>query len=118
MVFLNLIQNAYHALPEGGTLTISTHRDAGDIVIKFSDTGCGIPKDKMSRIFHPFYSDRADQEAGTGLGLAISKSIIEHFNGSITVNSKVGHGTVFTIRLSDVDAGDSIDTNTNLETPI
>ena len=117
MVFLNLIQNAYHAMPEGGTLTISTHRDAGDIVIEFSDTGCGIPKDKISRIFHPFYSNRADQEAGTGLGLAISKSIIDHFNGNITVNSEVGQGSVFTIQLRDADADDIIDNHTQLETP-
>lgn len=99
MMFLNLLQNAQHAMPKGGEATISTRIAEGKAVIVISDTGIGIAPDRISRIFAPFYSARADGSTGTGLGLTIVKGIVERFNGTIRVKSVVGQGTTFTICL-------------------
>ena len=99
MILLNLIQNAHHAMDKGGTLVARLFADAGDAVIEISDSGVGIPPDTLARIFDPFFSRRADGVAGTGLGLTIVKNFVERMGGTIRVESTVGQGTQFNIRL-------------------
>jgi signal transduction histidine kinase len=102
--FLNMILNAQKAMPKGGTFMVSTlpvNREderAGikEIQIIFEDTGIGIPKNNLSKIFNPFFSTRSD---GTGLGLSITKNIVEQHGGRIEVESQVHVGTKFTITL-------------------
>ncbi|RJQ22820.1 MAG: sensor histidine kinase [Nitrospiraceae bacterium] len=95
-VFINLALNAVDAMPEGGTLTIRSFAKEDSMVIQFEDTGVGIPKEEIPRIFDPFYTTK---EKGTGLGLAVSYSIIKKMNGTVTVESEVGRGTTFTIAI-------------------
>lgn len=97
MVVLNLVQNAHHAMPDGGQLRVRTRIDGERAVLEISDTGKGIPVDELVRIFDPFFSHRADGEGGTGLGLTICKSIIERYAGTIEVSSQVGQGAVFRV---------------------
>ena len=95
-VFMNLALNAQAAMEKGGVLTIKARQEKREIVIDFIDTGCGIPADKLERIFDPFFSTKPN---GTGLGLFVSYGIIEGHHGSISVQSKVGKGAHFTVRL-------------------
>ena len=97
-VFINLILNAQNAMPKGGKLRISTRRDGDLVELRFSDTGAGIAPEHLVRIFEPFFTTRAD-EGGTGLGLAVSYRIVEMHQGSLTVESTVGEGTTFIVRL-------------------
>jgi len=101
-VLLNLIQNALHAMPRGGVLKIGAKRASDSpligesVEIKISDTGCGISKADLPRIFDPFFTLRY---GGTGLGLTIVHGIIESHKGIIDVDSQEGKGTVFTVIL-------------------
>ena len=101
-VFLNLMLNACDAMPNGGTLRITSHmRPASvdqptDIVVQIADTGVGIAPEHRAHLFEPFYTTKAQ---GTGLGLAISAHIITQHSGQIEVASEVGVGTTFTVRL-------------------
>ena len=95
-VIVNLVLNAVDAMPQGGTLTIGSRVKNGSIIIGFADTGVGIPKENLGRIFDPFYTTK---EKGTGLGLAVSYSIVKKLNGSLTVESEPGKGTKFVITL-------------------
>lgn len=95
-VFVNLILNAIDAMPDGGTLTIRSMMKEEDIVIQFEDTGIGIPREELSKIFDPFYTTK---EKGTGLGLAVSYNIIKKMNGTLSVESELGKGTVFTLTI-------------------
>ncbi len=99
MVVLNLVQNAHHAMPDGGSLTVRTHGEDKSAVIEVRDTGLGIPSAMIDHIFDPFFSHRADGEGGTGLGLAICKTIVERYAGTIEVSSVPGQGAVFSVRL-------------------
>jgi len=99
-VFLNLILNAFQAMGEGGTLTISTslaERQGRDYVrIDVADTGSGIPPQIQEKIFTPFFTTKAQ---GTGLGLPICYKLINLHSGFLTVANNVPRGTVFTIEL-------------------
>ncbi|MBC8521375.1 MAG: PAS domain-containing protein [Methanomicrobia archaeon] len=108
-VFTNIILNALDAMPDGGLLTISDSlriRRAVDgrfIEINFIDTGCGIPAENLDKLFDPFFTTKKVGE-GTGLGLSVSYGIIEKHNGAIEVQSEVGKGSIFVVKLP-VDKG-------------
>jgi len=100
-VLLNLLLNAAQAMPnEAGRITITAAEDkkAKEVEILVKDTGCGIPEDNLPLIFDPFFSTK-EVGYGTGLGLAVAHGIIEQHKGTLSVASRVGEGTVFTIRL-------------------
>ncbi len=92
---LNLVLNAIEAMPQGGTLTISSRTEQGYAVVSISDTGTGIPEEIKDRIFDPFFTTKAD---GTGLGLSIVYNIINIHNGEINFLSN-GTGTTFTMKI-------------------
>lgn len=96
-VFCNLIKNAIDAMPGGGTLTISTEPVDREAVIRFEDTGVGLPREAQ-RLFEPFFTTK-ETGKGTGLGLAICKDIIEKYNGRIEAANRPGGGSVFTVRI-------------------
>lgn len=91
-----LIKNAVEAMPNGGKLTISAYKINNDTYIKVSDTGVGIQKEQLSKIFEPFHTTKPK---GLGLELTYCKRVVEAHGGSITVESDVGKGTFFTIKL-------------------
>ena len=95
-VLVNMIMNAVQAMPEGGRLTISAREGDKFLEVEISDTGCGIPKEAIGKIFDPLFTTRAK---GIGLGLAVCKAIIDRHQGHIEVESEVGKGTTFAIRL-------------------
>ncbi len=95
-VFINIILNASDAMPKGGELIIEVKREENFVIGKFTDTGMGISPENLSKIFDPFFTTK---EKGTGLGLAVSYSIIKNLGGDIVVESTVGKGTTFTIKL-------------------
>ncbi len=97
MMTVNLMQNAFHAMPGGGKMIVHIFEKDNRINIDFSDTGTGIPTEDLSRIFEPFFSKRGENLTGegTGLGLPIVKTIIENCGGTIDVESIVGQGTTF-----------------------
>ncbi len=97
-VFMNIILNGAEAMDGQGELTIETSSDEKFVETKFTDTGCGISEENVGKLFEPFFSNKKTGH-GTGLGLAISYGIIKKHNGEINVNSEVGKGSTFTIRL-------------------
>ena len=94
-VYRNLVTNAIQATDRGGRVTIATARTDGRVEIRVSDTGSGIPPERLSAIFEDFVTTK---RRGLGLGLAISKRIVEQLDGTIEVESQVGRGTAFTLR--------------------
>lgn len=96
-VFMNLLVNAAQAIPTRGTITVETRAEKGNIVVRISDTGQGIPPEIMQKIFEPFFTTK-EPGKGTGLGLSITRDIIEKHKGTIQVESTVGKGTAFTMR--------------------
>lgn len=99
MLVLNLVQNAFHAMPKGGKLSIVGFCDDDYVVVDFRDTGCGILSEDLPRIFQPFWSRRADGLHGTGLGLSICREIMRRHGGQISVVSEANAGATFTIML-------------------
>jgi two-component system, NtrC family, sensor kinase len=97
-VLLNLLTNAIHATPEGGriSITIRVTPEGADLEVK--DTGCGIPKENLAKIFEPFFSTKGAGE-GTGMGLYVSRGIVEKLGGRIKVESRVGKGASFLVTL-------------------
>ena len=98
-VFMNIILNAAEAMPEGGVLTISTSLsdDKGYAYVTFADSGCGISQGNIDKLFDPFFSTKKSK--GTGLGLAVSYGIVTKHNGDIEVESELGKGSTFTVKL-------------------
>jgi signal transduction histidine kinase len=99
IVFTNLIKNACQAMPSGGTLEIvveveTSQQNGVTVIVK--DTGTGIPADELYRIFEPFYTTKP---RGLGLGLVNVKNIVEGHNGTVRVESEIGVGTTFFVRL-------------------
>ncbi len=108
-LFLNLIQNAKYAMPNGGKLFVSLrHTEGNNVDVEIRDTGYGIPQENLNRVFEPFYTSlpvHGGTQTGnghvhrTGLGLFVCKEIIEEHEGSLNLRSTVGEGTVLTITL-------------------
>lgn len=97
-VFMNLLVNAAHAIKKQGTITISTRQEDGMVCVAVADTGCGIPPENLKRVFEPFFTTK-EVGKGTGLGLSIVYDIVKKHGGDISVESEVGKGTTFTVRL-------------------
>ena len=97
-VFLNLLLNAAKAMKQRGEIHVRSGVEEGQIVLRFSDTGCGMPPEILPRIFDPFFTT-SDVGSGTGLGLTVSRDIVAAHGGRIEVASEVGAGTTFTIYL-------------------
>jgi len=96
--FLNLIMNAYQAMPSGGSLHVSTRQEDKWAVVEVKDTGCGIPPEIQERMFDPFFTTRRD-EGGTGLGLPVCREIAERHGGEVGVRSHPGAGTTVSLRI-------------------
>jgi two-component system phosphate regulon sensor histidine kinase PhoR len=95
-VMINLIHNAIKFTPSGGSISVSARKRDNDILFSVSDTGAGISKDDLSRIFERFYkADKARSGSGTGLGLSIARQIVEAHGGKIWAESNVGKGSTF-----------------------
>src|SRR5262245_51622352 len=90
------MQNALDAMPQGGTLTLTSQRTATQLQIQVRDTGSGIPADQLPLIFEPLYTSKPGR---TGLGLYIVQEMMRAHGGQVTVESRAGHGTVFTLTL-------------------
>jgi PAS domain S-box-containing protein len=129
-VFMNITLNAYHAMPHGGELIIASGMtgipvpalpdfapppasnphvacdDRPGVEVRFSDTGCGIPQENLSRIFDPFFTTMP-VGVGTGLGLSIAYSIVRQHGGTIGVESEVGKGSIFMVHLPAAPTGDA-----------
>jgi signal transduction histidine kinase len=103
-ILLNLIINARQAMPGGGRLRIDVREnlDAGMAEVRIADTGVGIPADQLRLIFEPFYTTKSPDDrghGGTGLGLSVCRQIIEQHHGRIRVESVMGKGSTFTVKL-------------------
>lgn len=103
IVIINMVQNAFHAILDGGSITITSRVNGERVEMEFEDTGTGIRPDYLPYIFDPFFSRRADSAQGTGLGLSICRAIVEHWGGNIEVFSRLGEGTRFTVLLPNAD---------------
>jgi len=93
-VFLNILTNACQAIEDKGKITLETAVEAGTVLVRISDTGKGIPKENLHKIFKPFYTTKPANQ-GTGVGLSIVRSIVENHGGEISLQSEVGKGTTF-----------------------
>ena len=106
-VLINLITNAIHATESGGRITMMGRSTADQVTLTIEDTGRGIPREHLKKIFEPFFSTKPPGE-GTGLGLFVTRSIIDKLGGRIEVESRLGQGTKFSIRLPkqpDINTG-------------
>ena len=92
----NLILNAVDAMPNGGALTLRTRQESGRVIVDVSDTGSGLTPEECDHLFTPYYTTK---KQGTGLGLAIVQSVVTDHGGKISVSSKPGEGTTFSIEL-------------------
>jgi two-component system NtrC family sensor kinase len=103
-VFVNLSLNACEAMSNGGTLLMSTTCEDGSVVVKVTDTGCGIKAEHVDQIFEPFFTTKPVGK-GTGLGLSVSYGIVHQHGGTLEVESEEGEGTTFTVRLPCEERG-------------
>jgi two-component system phosphate regulon sensor histidine kinase PhoR len=102
----NLLGNALKFTPAGGCITVRLEQQGSDLVLQVSDTGIGIPDDKLEHIFERFYQVDGSvtrRYGGTGLGLAMVKEIVEAHDGSIDVESTLGEGSTFEVTLPVTD---------------
>lgn len=97
-VLVHLLRNAAEALPDGGDIEVKAFKEADEVIINVRDTGIGIAKDDLPRLFQPFWSSKG-VGIGKGMGLAVTHGLVKRHGGTISVQSKVGEGTIFTIRL-------------------
>jgi two-component system NtrC family sensor kinase len=98
-VFLNIILNAVQVMPDGGEITVSTAEGKdGFIEVRIADTGCGIPRENLPKLFDPFFTTKKGGK-GIGLGLSVVYGIINRHRGKIEVESEVGKGSTFVIKL-------------------
>jgi two-component system NtrC family sensor kinase len=97
-VFLNLISNAIDAIGKEGLIIVRSLRSENEIQVSVADNGPGIPEDLQRKVFDPFFTTKASGK-GTGLGLWISYNIVEKMGGTITVTSKAGGGSLFTVKI-------------------
>ena len=97
-VFLNMVSNARDAMPDGGTLTVETRHQGGKIFIEITDTGIGIKKENVKKVFDTFFTTK-DSVKGVGLGLSVCYGFIKEHGGDILVESDVNSGTTFTVIL-------------------
>jgi PAS domain S-box-containing protein len=97
-VLVNLVTNSLHAMPEGGRLGLRLAREGSQLCLCLSDTGHGMPEEIRSKVFEPFFTTK-DFGKGTGLGLTVVKGIIDEHGGTIAIESIVGKGTTFCIKL-------------------
>ncbi len=105
-VLINLFKNAIEAMPDGGTLTVGAGCIDGVTQLWVADTGCGIPEAELDDVFEPFYTTKS---SGTGLGLAMIQQIVTDLGGRISVSSKLGAGTTFRIKFTDLSASGAQD---------
>jgi signal transduction histidine kinase len=99
---VNLLRNAKEATPVGGEVLVSTVRDGNFVLIRVTDTGAGIPVELRPQVFEPYFSTK---KTGTGLGLPTVRRVVEEHGGSLNMQSEVGKGTQFTLRLPSAAAG-------------
>ncbi len=97
-VFLNMVANARDAMPNGGTLSVTTSGDNDNVLVEITDTGAGIREEHLDKIFDSFFTTKGEVK-GVGLGLSVCYGFIEDHGGDIEVKSQVGEGTTFTISL-------------------
>jgi len=102
-VLLNLLNNAFDAMPDGGTIRVTTAVSSGTAVLTVADQGSGIHPENLPRIFNPFFTTKAEGK-GTGLGLAVSAGIVDGHGGQLHVTSTPGEGTNFTLTLPPAGA--------------
>ncbi|MEN6642214.1 MAG: CHASE4 domain-containing protein [Armatimonadia bacterium] len=115
-VFLNLIINACHAMPDGGTLAVETrYGGRGQMVIRVQDTGVGIAPENLQRVFEPFFTTKHEAGArvvsGAGLGLSVTMGIVHAHGGALQAESRLGEGSCFTIRLAACPADEAVSVN-------
>ncbi|MBI5633790.1 MAG: response regulator [Nitrospirae bacterium] len=101
-VFMNMLVNAAHAIDKQGEIKIKTWAEDGTIKVTITDTGSGIPADKVNRIFEPFFTTK-EVGKGTGLGLSIAYDIVKKHKGEILVESEEGRGTTFTVKIPIIE---------------
>ena len=101
-IFTNLTLNAIQAMPEGGRLTVRSSAVDNEVRVDVQDTGCGISKENLGKLFTPFFTTKVKGK-GVGLGLAVVHGIIERHKGKITVQSEVGKGTTFSVYFTGSD---------------
>ncbi|MCA1618089.1 MAG: response regulator [Acidobacteria bacterium] len=104
-VLVNMVFNAVDAMPEGGTLTLSTQEAGDEVVLTVADTGTGMAEEVRSRIFDPFFTTKG--KAGMGLGLSVSYGIIRRHEGRVEVDSEVGRGTTFRMKFPVIGESDT-----------
>jgi len=97
-IFTNLILNAIQAMPDGGRLTLRSSVIDSEVRVDIQDTGCGISKENLAKLFTPFFTTK-EKSKGVGLGLAVVHGIIERHKGRIKVQSEEGKGTTFSVYL-------------------
>ena len=103
----NVLSNAFKFTPEGGTVTLAVETDGGEAVVAVADTGRGIAPEAMDHLFERFYQgEKSEMQPGTGIGLSLAKELVELHDGRIEVESTLGEGSTFTIRLPLVSATD------------